>query len=157
MLSDFLQPHGLQHTRVSCPSLSSRVCSSSGPLSWWCHSTISSSVSPFSSCPHSYPESESFLMSRLFTSSDQRLGASALASVLPMNIQDWFPLDWLVGSPCSPRDSQESSPIPQFKTINFMCVCVCTQTQSYHEAIQWSSWHSYLHQAQERAWTINKV
>ena len=67
----------------------SQICSNSCPLSWWCHSTISTSVAPFSSCPHSFPESESFLMSWLFVSGDQSIGASA--SVLPMNIQGWFP------------------------------------------------------------------
>ena len=75
----------------------------------WCHPTISSSVVPFSSCLQSFPASGSFL-SQFFTSSGQSIGASASASVLPMSIQDWFPLqNWLVWSPCSPRDSQESS------------------------------------------------
>ena len=71
---------------------SPRVCSNSCPLNWWCHPTISSSVSPFSSCPQSFPASGSFLMSRLFTSGDQSIGVSASASVFPMNIQGWFPL-----------------------------------------------------------------
>ena len=66
------------------------VCSNSRPLNWWCHPTISSSVSPFSSCPQSLPASGSFLMSRLFTSGDQSIGVSASASVFPMNIQGWF-------------------------------------------------------------------
>ena len=69
-----------------------RACSNSCPVSQWCHPTISYSVGPFSSCLQSFPASGSFLMSRLFTSSGQSIGASALASVLPMNIQDWFPL-----------------------------------------------------------------
>ena len=85
-----LQPRGLQHARLPWPSLSPRVCSSSCPLSQWYHPTISFSVVPFSSCLQSFPISESFLMSRLFTSGGQSVGASA--SVLPMNIQDWFPL-----------------------------------------------------------------
>ena len=88
---DSLQPRGLQHTRLPCPSPSPRACSNSCSLSHRCHPTISSSVVPFSSCPQSFPASGSFLMSRLFMSGGQSFGASALASVLPMNIQDWFP------------------------------------------------------------------
>ena len=80
--------------------------------------TISSSVTPFSSCLHSFPASGSFPVSRLFASGGQSIGASASASVLPMSIQGWFPLGWLVWSPCCPRDSQESSPGPQFEGIN---------------------------------------
>ena len=90
VVSDSLQPHGLQHARLPRPSPSSRACSNSCPLSWWCHPTISSSVVPFSSCLQSFPASGPFPMSWLFSSGDQSVGASA--SVLPMNIQDWFPL-----------------------------------------------------------------
>ena len=82
------------------------------------HQTILSSVIPFSSCLQYFPASGSFPMSRFFASGGQSVGVSALASVLPMNIQDWFPLRWLVWSPCSPRASQESSPTPQFKIVN---------------------------------------
>ena len=82
----------LQHTRLPCPSLSPGVCSNSYPLSWWCHLTTSFSVIPFSPCPQSFPALGSFPMSQLFTSRGQRIGASASASVLPMNIQGWFPL-----------------------------------------------------------------
>ena len=89
-MSDSLQPHGLQHARLLCPSPSPRVCSNSCPSSQWCHPTISSSVSPFSSCPQSFSASGAFPMSRLFTPGGQRIGASA--SVLPMNIQGWLPL-----------------------------------------------------------------
>ena len=85
------------------------------PLSQWCHPTISSSVAHFSSCPQSFPASGSFPMNWLFTSGGHSIGASASASVLPMNIWGWFPLYWLVWSPCCPRDSQESSPAPQFE------------------------------------------
>ena len=96
-----------------------RGYSNSCPLRRWCHPIISSSVIPFSSRLQSSPTSGSFPVSRLFASGGQRIGASASASVLPMNIQDWFPLgNGLVGYPCSPRDSQESSPTPQFKSIN---------------------------------------
>ena len=94
VVSDSLRPHRLQHTRLSCPSLSSWVCSNSCPLSWWYHPTILSSVIPFSSCLQSFPVSGSFLMSQLFQSGFQSIGASASASVLPMKIQGWFPLGW---------------------------------------------------------------
>ena len=85
-----LQPHGLQHSRLPCPSLSPGVCSHSCPLSWWCHPTISSSDTLFSSCPQSFPVSRSFPMSQLLTLGTQSIAASA--SVLPMNIKGWFPL-----------------------------------------------------------------
>ena len=88
-MSDSLQPHGLQHTRFPCPSLSPRVWSNSCPLSQWCYLTISSSATPFSSCPQSFTASGSE-KSPLFTSGGQSIGASA--SVLPVNTQCWFPL-----------------------------------------------------------------
>ena len=91
VMSHSLQPHGLQHTRLHCP-LAPKVCSNSCPLSQWCHPSISSSAIPFSSCLQSFPASGSFLMSQFFASSGQSIGVYALASVLPMNIQDWFPL-----------------------------------------------------------------
>ena len=96
-MSNSLQPHGLQHTRLPCPSPTPRACSNSCPLCRWCHPTISSSVIPFSSCLQSFPASGSFLMSQLFTTGDQSIRASASASVLPVIIQDWFPfrIDWL--------------------------------------------------------------
>ena len=89
-MSYSLWPQGLRHTRLSCPSLP--VCSNSCPLSWWCHPTISSSVSSFSSCPQFSPASGYFPMSWLFTWGGRRIGVSASASVLPVNIQGWFPL-----------------------------------------------------------------
>ena len=113
-----LRPHGLQHVRLSYPSPTPRDCSNSCPSSLWCHPPISSSVVPFSSCLQSFPASESSLISQPLTSGGQSIGASALASALPMNIQGWFLLGWLVWSSCSSRDSQESYPIPQFKSIN---------------------------------------
>ena len=94
VMSDSLQPHGLQHARPPCPSPPARVYSNSCPLSRWCHPTISSSVIPFSSCLQSFPASGSFPMSQFFASGSQSTGASASTSVLPMNIQDWFPLGW---------------------------------------------------------------
>ena len=103
-MSDSLQPPGLQHARLPCPSLSPRVCSNSCSLSHWCHPAILSSVIPSFSHPQSFPASGSFPMSQLFTSGGQNTGGLASALVLPMNFQGWFPLDWLVWSCCSPRD-----------------------------------------------------
>ena len=119
VVSNSLWPHGLQHARLPCPSPTPRACSNSCPSSQWCHPTVSSSVVPFSSCLQSFPASESFPVSQFFTSDGQGIGASASASVLPMNIQDWFPLG-LTGLDLlfSPRDSQKSSTTPQFKSIN---------------------------------------
>ena len=94
-MSNSLKPHGLQHTRLPCPSLSPGACSNSCPLSRWCHPAISSSVIPFS-CPQSFPATESLPMSQLVASADQNIGALASVSVLPNNIQGWFPL-WLTG------------------------------------------------------------
>ena len=94
VVSDFLRTHGLQHARPPCPSPTPRVDSNSCPLSWWCHPTISSFVVPFSSCLQSSPASGSFQMNQLFTSGGQSIGVSASTSVLPMNIQEWFPLGW---------------------------------------------------------------
>ena len=91
-MSDSLQPSGLQHTRLPCPSLSPEPCSNSCPLCQWCHLIISSSVVPFSSCSQSFPASGSFPRSQLFTSGGQSIRASASAEVLPVNIQGWFPL-----------------------------------------------------------------
>ena len=108
---------GLQHTRLPCPSPSPRDCSNTCPLSRWCHPTILSSVTPFY-CFQSFPVSGSFLVSWLFALGGQSIGASALASVFPMNIHDFFPLGLTRWSPFSPRDFQESSPTPQFKSIN---------------------------------------
>ena len=94
VMFESLWPHGLYHTRLPCPSPSPGVYSNSCPLSWWCHPTISSSVVPFSSCLQSFPASESFPMTQFFASGGQSIGVSASASVLPMNIKDWFPLGW---------------------------------------------------------------
>ena len=91
-MPDSSKPHGLQHARLPYPPLSPRVCSNSCPLSQWFHPTISSSVTPFSSCPQSFPASGSFPMSRLFISGSQSIGSSASVSVLPMSLQGWFSL-----------------------------------------------------------------
>ena len=93
-MSDSLRPHELQHARPPCPSPTPGFHSNSCPSSRWCHPAISSSVIPFSSCPQSDPASGSFQISQLFASGGQSIGVSASASVLPMNTQDWFPLEW---------------------------------------------------------------
>ena len=94
VVSDSFQPHGLQHSRLPGPSPSPWACSNSCPLSHWAHSTVSSSVTPFSSCFQPFPASGSFLMSQFFPSGCPSIGASASASILPMNNQGWFPLEW---------------------------------------------------------------
>ena len=94
VVSDSLWPHGLQHTKPPCPSPTPEVYSNACPLSRWCHPSISSSFVPFSSCLPSSPASGTFQMSQFFASGGQSIGVSASASVLPMNIQDWFSLGW---------------------------------------------------------------
>ena len=94
VVSKFLWPHGRHHSRLPCPSPTSGACSNSCPLSWSCHLTISSSVIPFSFCLQSFPALGSFQMSQFFALGGQSIEASASASVLPMNIQDWFSLGW---------------------------------------------------------------
>ena len=105
-MSNSLWPHGLQHARPPCSSPSLGVCPSSCPSSRWCYPTLSSSVIPF--CLQSFPASESFSVSQLFTSGGQTIGALASASVLPMSIQGWFPVVWFSCRRES-RDSQENS------------------------------------------------
>ena len=115
----FVTPLTAVHQASLCaPGAYSNSC----PSSRWCYPTISSSVILFSSCLQSFPASQSFKMSQFFSSGGQSTGVSASASVLPMNIQDWFPLDWLVQTPCSPKNSQESSLTPQFKSINSLAL-----------------------------------
>ena len=114
VMSKSLQLHGPQLARPPCPSPTPRGHSNSCPLSQWCHPTISSSVVPFSSCPQSFPASGFFQMSQLFASGGQSIGVSASASVLPMNTQDLSPLGW------TGWISLQSSPTPQFKSINFL-------------------------------------
>ena len=94
VMSDSLQPHGLQHAKPPCPSPTHGVYSNSCPLSRWCHPAISSSVVPFSSWPQSLPASGSFPMNQLFAWGSQSIGVSALSSILPKNTQDWSPLGW---------------------------------------------------------------
>ena len=118
VMSDFLQPHGLQYTRLHCRSPIPGVCSNSCASSWWCHSSISSSVIPFFSCLQSYPASESFPMSQFFNQTAKVLDLQLQHQSFPWIFRTDFLYDGLVWS-CSPRDSQESSPTPQFKSINF--------------------------------------
>ena len=118
VMSDSFWTHGLQHARPPCPSPTPKLYSNSCPLSRWCHPTISSSIAPFSSCLQSFPESGSFPISQFFASDGQSTGVSASASVLPVNIQDRFPWGWTGWISLLSRDSQESSPTSQFKSIN---------------------------------------
>ena len=123
VMSDSLQPHGLLHAKLPCLSPTPGACSNSYSSSQWCYPTISSSVVPFSSCLQSFPASGSFPMSQFFTSGGQSIGASVSASVFPMNIQYWFPFEIsLVWSPFRPRDSQESSPTRQLKSISCLAL-----------------------------------
>ena len=94
VMSNSLWPHEAQHARPPCPSPAAGVYPNACPLSWWCHPTISSSIVPFSSCPQSFPASESLPVSQLFTSGGQSTGVSASTLVLPMNTQDWSPWGW---------------------------------------------------------------
>ena len=119
-MSHSLRPYGLQHARPPCPSPSPGVYSNSCPLSQWCHPTISSSVIPFSSSILSFPASGSFPTTQFFASGSQSIGASASASasVLPVNIQGWFPLGLTGLISLLSKGLWESSPTPQFKSIN---------------------------------------
>ena len=118
VVSNSLRPHESQHARPPYPSPTPGVNSDSHPSSQWWHPAISSSVVPFFSCPQSLLASESFPMSQLFAWGGQSTGVSASASVLPMNTQDWSPLGWTGWTSLQSKDSQESSPAPQFKSIN---------------------------------------
>ena len=141
VVSDSLRPHGLQHTRPPCPSPTPGVYPNLCPLSQWCHPTISSSVIPFSSCFQSFPASEFFQMSQLFASGGQSIGASASASVLPMTVEGWFP-DWLIWSPCCPRESQEYSPAPQLESISYsvLSLNICLFTYLIGPGFSCSTW-----------------
>ena len=119
VVSNSLWPHEPQHARPPCPSPTPGVYSNSCPLSRWSHPTISSSVIPFFSRPQYFPASGSFQMSQLFASGGRSIGVSALASVLSMNTQDWFPLGWTGWISLLSKGLSKSSPIPQFKSINY--------------------------------------
>ena len=118
VVSDSLWPYGSQYASPPCPSPTPEACLNSCPLSRWCHPTILFTVVPVSSYLQSFPASGSFQMSQFFTSGGQSIGVSASASVLPRNIQGWFPLGLTGLTSCISRDSQESSPKPQFKSIH---------------------------------------
>ena len=115
VVSNSLWPHGLQHTRLSCPPPIPGAFSNSCPLSQWCHPTISSSIVPFSSCLQSPLASGTFPMSQFFSSGGQSIGVQLQHQFLPMNIQDWFPLG---RTDLISLLSKGSSPTPQFKSIN---------------------------------------
>ena len=114
VMSNSMQPDGLQHARPPCPLPTPRVYLNSCPLSWWCHPTISSSVVPLSSCLQSFPASGSFLMNQLFVSGGQSIGFSASITVLPMNTQDWS----LLGQTGWIFLQSKGLSTPQFKSIN---------------------------------------
>ena len=117
-MSDSLLPHGLQDARLPCLSPTPGVHSNSCPMSRWCHPTISSSVVPLSSCLLSFPASGSLQISQFFTSGSQSTGVSALASVLPMNIQVWSPLGWTGWISLQSKGLSRVLSTPQFKSIN---------------------------------------
>ena len=147
-MSDSLRPHGLQHTRLPCPSPTPGACSNSCPSSQWCHPTISSSVIPFSACLPSFPASGSFPMSQVFASDGQSIGVSASASVLPMNSQDWFPLG-LTGLLSLQSKGLSSSPTPQFKSISssvlsFLYSPTLTSILDYWKKT-WLYWNLHWH------------
>ena len=118
VMSDSVWSRWLQHTKLPCPSPTPRAYSNSCLSSRWCHPITSSSVIPFSSCLQSFPASGSFPVSQFFASGGQSIGVSASASVLPMNIQDWFPLDWTGWISLQSKRLWRVFPTPQFKSIN---------------------------------------
>jgi len=131
VVSDSLRPHEPQHARPPCPSPTTGVYPNPCPLSQWCHPTISSSVVPFSSCPQSFPASESFQMSQLFTSSGQSIGVSASTSVLPVNTQDWSPLGWTGWISLQSKGLSRVFSKPQFKSINSSALSFLTVQLSH--------------------------
>ena len=153
-MSDSLWPHEPQYTRPPCPSPTPGLHPNPYPLSRWCHPTISSSFIPFSSCPQSFPASGSFQMSQLFTSGGQSIGVSASASVLPMNIQEWFPLGWTCWI------SLQSKGLSRvFSNITVEKHQFFSAQLSYVRVVQLS--HSYMTTGKTTAWTrrtfIDKV
>ena len=144
-MSDSLQLHGLQHARLPCPSPTLGACSNSCPPNRWHHLAISSSVIPFSFYLQTFSALWSFQMSQFFASGGQSIGASVSASVFPMNIQDWFPLDWLVWFLCWRRLLMYS-----FSNLEPVCCsmpgfncCYLTCIQVSQEGVQ-MVWYSHL-------------
>ena len=131
VVSHSLRPHGLQHSRPPCPSPTPGVYPNSCPLSRWCHSTISSSVVPFSSCPQSFPASGSFAMSQLFTSGSQSIGVSASTSVLPVNTQDWSPLGWTGWISLQSKGLSRVSSNTTVQKHQFFCTQLSLQSNSH--------------------------
>ena len=136
VMSNSLRPCGLPHARPPCPSPAPGVYSNSCPQSQWFHPIISFSLIPFSSCLKSFPASGSFQMSQFFASGGQNIRVSASASVLPMNIQDWFPLGLTGWISLQSKGLSRSSPTPQFKSINslalsFLCSPTLTSIHDY--------------------------
>ena len=141
VVSDSLWPHGLQHTRPTCPSPASRVYSNSCPLSWWCDPSISSPVISFTSDLQSFPASGSFQMSQFFASSGQSIGVSASASVLPMNIQDWFPLGWTGWISLTPGRSRVfSNKSINSSVLSFLYSQTLTSIHNYWENMSLTRW-----------------
>ena len=150
-MSNSLRPHELQHVRPPCPSPTPGVYSNSHPSSRWCYPAISSSVVPFFSCPQSFPESGSFPMSQLFASGGQSIGISASASVLPMNIQGWFPWGF--------------AGLTSLQSKGLLRVFSSTTILQYHnfgwrdDVISWDGWRTKIHPrewASEGNWGLEK-
>ena len=144
-MSYSLRPHGLQHTRLPCPSQTPGAYSNSWPSSWWCHPTVSSSVVPFSSCLQSFAASGSFPISQFFASGDQSIGISVSASVLPMNIKDWFPLGWtgwisLQSKGLSGVFSNTTVQKHQFSGLSFLYSPALTSIPDYWKTIALTRW-----------------
>ena len=145
VMSDSLRSHGMQHARLPCPSPSSGACSNSCPLNQWCHPTISSAAIPFF-CLQSFPASGAFLMSQLFTLGGQSIGVLASTSVLPMKIQDWFPLGWtgLISSQSNglPRIFSYTSvqKIQFFSTQLFFILHLSHPYLTTGKTIAWTRW-----------------
>ena len=131
VMSEHLRPHGLHRARPPCPSPTAGAYSNSCLLNWWCHPTISYSVIPFASSLQSIPPSQSFRMSQFFGSGGQSIGASTSASVLLMNIQDWFPSGLTSFIFLQPKDSQEPTTTPQFEGINSSTLSLFSLSSSH--------------------------
>ena len=137
-MSNSLKCHRLQHAKLPCLALTPGVYSNSCPLSGWCHPTISSSFFPFSFHLLSFPKSGSFPMSQFFSSDGQSIGVSASTSVLPMNIQDWFPLGWTGWVSLLPKGLSRVSPTPHFNSINTLVLSIL-----YSPNMDFISIHNY--------------
>ena len=148
VMSNSLRPHGLQHARLPYSLLSPRDCPHSCPLSQWCQTSILSSVIPFSTCPKSSPASGSFPVSWLFSSGGQSIGTSASASVLPMNIQDWFPLEFTAFTSCCSRDYQEISSTTIWNH-QFFCAqsSLCSKSHIHHDC-----WKNHTFDSTDLCW-----